>query len=256
VFDLEAIDAALTGTIFSGRLHYAAATGSTNNDALEGAQQGAAHGSVYFADEQRVGRGRSDHAWHSVAGEGLYVSVLLRPEVDPARLTLLPLVTGLAVVEAIYAVSGLKADLRWPNDVLIGQRKVCGILVEARVSGDAKSAVVAGIGVNVHQREFAAELATAATSLDLETGRRISRQVLLVELLKSLQEEVRALEAGAEILSRMVTASTWIRGRAVTVHGPQACRGVTEGLDANGFLKVCTAEGLQVVQTGGIRAAE
>lgn len=184
------------------------------------------------------------------------MSVLLRPEVDPARLTLLPLVTGLAVVEAIYAVSGLKADLRWPNDVLIGQRKVCGILVEARVSGDAKSAVVAGIGVNVHQREFAAELATAATSLDLETGRRISRQVLLVELLKSLQEEVRALEAGAEILSRMVTASTWIRGRAVTVHGPQACRGVTEGLDANGFLKVCTAEGLQVVQTGGIRAAE
>ena len=254
--DLKAMDEALAGSIFSGQLHYASVTGSTNLDALEAARQSAPHGAVYFADEQLAGRGRSDHGWHSAAGLGLYVSVVLRPALSLQRRSLLPFAAGLSVVQAIQAVSGLNADLRWPNDVLIGPRKVCGILVEALAESGTAAAVVAGIGINVLHQQFPADLATPATSLDLEAGRRISRQQLLVKLLKSLEEEVRALEAGAEILPRVAAASTWIEGRAVAVHGPQACRGVTEGLDANGFLKVRTAEGLRIVQTGGIRAAE
>ena len=260
MFDLPALDRALAGTVFAGKLHFSAATGSTNNDAMTASRSGAPHGSVYFADEQRAGRGRGDHRWLSAAGEGLYVSVLLRPQIPAARLALLPLAAGLAAAAAIQSASNLQVDLRWPNDLLIAQRKTGGILVEATAnSKGAPQAVVVGIGINVHQREFDSSLSTPPTSLDLEAGRIVSRQLLLISLLKSLEQEALALaEDGAEtaIPRRVELASTWLRGRPVEVHGPQACSGVTAGLDKNGFLLVRTAEGMVTVRTGGIRDAE
>jgi BirA family biotin operon repressor/biotin-[acetyl-CoA-carboxylase] ligase len=287
MYDLAALEAALAGTIFAGKLHFFSVTDSTNADAQEAARSGAPHGSVYFADEQLSGRGRADHAWHSSAGDGLYASVLLRPPIPAARLPLLPLAAGLAAAETIRAVSGLTVDLRWPNDLLIGTRKAVGILVEAKNSGSAVDYAVVGIGINVHQRNFASDLATPATSLDLEAGvpsdrssslgwkagvpgnrssslgwkagHSVSRQDLLVSLLKSLQREVLGLAdpaARVTIPERVAQASTWIRGRRVEVHGPQACTGVTAGLDDNGFLLVRTENGLVTVQTGGIRALE
>jgi BirA family biotin operon repressor/biotin-[acetyl-CoA-carboxylase] ligase len=259
MFDLAELDSALSGTVFAGKLHFSPVTESTNTDALAAARTGAEHGSVWFANEQRSGRGRGDHAWHSAAGEGLYVSVLLRPQIPAARLPLLPLAAGLAAAEAVRAVSGLAVDLRWPNDLLIGPRKAGGILVEAKNQGSAVAFAVVGIGINVHQRAFDPSLSTAATSLDLEAGRRISRQEVLVALLKSLEREALLLQEPASVTAipaRVEQASTWIRGRRVEVHGPQACAGVTDGLDEHGFLRVRTAEGLVTVQTGGIRAAE
>jgi BirA family biotin operon repressor/biotin-[acetyl-CoA-carboxylase] ligase len=174
-------------------------------------------------------------------------------------LPLLPLVAGLAAAAAIREAAGLTVDLRWPNDLLIGPRKAGGILVEAKSDAGGVSYAVVGIGINVHQREFDPGLATAGTSLDLETGGRVSRTLLLAGLLKDLAREIGALaEDGAweAILRRVELASTWIAGRRVQVHGPQACVGVTEGLDANGFLRVRTDGGLVTVQTGGLRAAE
>ncbi|MGC1460718.1 MAG: biotin--[acetyl-CoA-carboxylase] ligase [Terracidiphilus sp.] len=259
MFDLAALESAVTGTIFAGKLHFFAVTDSTNNDALEAARNAAPHGSVYFADEQLAGRGRGDHAWHSVAGEGLYMSVLLRPQVPAARLPLLPLAAGLAAGEAISAVTGLVVDLRWPNDLLIGPRKAGGILVEARTEDSAVEFAVVGVGINVHQRRFDPGLSTPGTSLDLEAGRRIPRQGLLVALLESLEREALALAdavATETIPARVAADSSWVQGRSVEVHGPQACRGVTAGLDGNGFLRVQTNAGIVTVQTGGIRAAE
>jgi BirA family biotin operon repressor/biotin-[acetyl-CoA-carboxylase] ligase len=256
MYDLAALEAALAGTVFAGKVHFFPVTDSTNSDALEAARKGAPHGSVYLADEQLAGRGRGDHAWHSAAGEGLYVSVLLRPKMAAACLPLLPLAAGLAAAEAIRAVAGLAVDLRWPNDLLVGERKAGGILVEARNSGGAVDFAVVGVGINVHQRGFAAGLATPATSLEMEAGRRVSRQALLVSLLESLEREANELvdpAAVATTLARVEQASTWIRGRRVEVHGPQACAGVTDGLDEFGFLRVRTADGLVTVQTGGIR---
>jgi BirA family biotin operon repressor/biotin-[acetyl-CoA-carboxylase] ligase len=281
MFDLAALETALANTIFAGNLHFSAVTGSTNTDALEAARAGAAHGSVWFADEQLAGRGRGDHTWLSAAGQGLYVSVLLRPRIPVHRLPLLPLAAGLAAADAVRAVSGLSVDLRWPNDLLIGSRKAGGILVEANSEANTESGMAAfaviGVGINVHQRSFAADLppqrrsgrplgiagdagfSTPATSLDLESGRRISRQTLLVFLLESLQREALGLldaAAAAAIPRRVEEASTWVRGRQVEVYGPQACTGVTAGLDEHGFLLVRTADGLVTVQTGGVRAAE
>lgn len=259
MYDLAALEAALAGSSFAGKLHFSPVAGSTNTDAVQAARAGAPHGSVYFADEQQAGRGRGDHGWHSAAGEGLYVSVLLRPALPAARLPLLPLAAGLAAADAIYAASGLTADLRWPNDLLIGERKCGGILAESKIEGGTVAFAVVGIGINVHQRSFAPELATAATSLDLEAGRHISRETLLIALLKSLEHETPGLQletAGAAIAARLERASTWMRGRHVEVHGPQACTGMTAGLDEHGFLLVNTADGLVTVQTGGIRAAQ
>jgi len=259
MFDLAALDAALTETIFAGKLHFSPVTGSTNDDALAAARSNAPHDSVYFADEQRAGRGRGDHGWHSAAGEGLYLSVLLRPSIPAVRLPLLPLAAGLAAADAIHAVAGLTVDLRWPNDLLIGPYKVGGILVETQTEGSKVAFAVVGIGINVHQRGFALDLATPATSLDLEASRGVSRQDLLIALLKSLEREAQELldpAAGETIPRRVEVVSTWVCGRRVEVHGPQACTGATAGLDQNGFLLVHTEDGLVTVQTGGIRAVE
>jgi len=259
MFHLAELEAALTGTIFAGNLHFSSSTDSTNNDAMAAARAGAPHGSVYFADEQRAGRGRGNHVWHSAAGEGLYVSVLLRPQFPAVRLPWLPLAAGLAAADAVRATSSLAIDLRWPNDLLLGPRKAGGILVEAHTEGSKVAFAVIGIGINVHQRVFDSSLPTPASSLDIEADSPVSRQALLLSLLKSLQRESLALldPATAELLpSRVEQASTWVRGRQVEVHGPQACKGITSGLDKNGFLLVCTADGLVTVQTGGIRATD
>ncbi len=259
MFDLAALDTALASTLFAGKLNFSPVTDSTNTDALTAARNAAPHGSVYFADEQRAGRGRGGHAWHSPAGEGLYVSIVLRAQIPVDRLPLLPLAAGLAAADAIRGISGLAMDLRWPNDLLIGARKTGGILVEAKTDAGAAAFAVVGIGINVHQRSFDPSLSTPATSLDMVAMRRISRQALLLSLLKSLERETLALldpDAIAAIPRRVEQASTWVRDRSVEVHGPQACIGVTAGLDKHGFLLVRTADGLVTVQTGGIRDAD
>jgi BirA family biotin operon repressor/biotin-[acetyl-CoA-carboxylase] ligase len=259
MFNLQTLNAALAGTLYAGKLHFSPVTQSTNTDALQAARTGAPHGSVFFADEQLAGRGRGDHTWHSAAAQGLYVSVLLRPSFPAARLSLLPFAAGLAAARAIRATAALTIDLRWPNDLLIGPRKTGGILVESKIESNNVAYVVVGIGINVHQRQFPTGVSTPATSLDIESGQIISRQALLIALLQSLAQEAQALEsptAPQSIPQRVQQSSTWITGRRVHVHGPQACTGITEGLDENGFLLVRTESGLVTVQTGGLRAAE
>jgi BirA family transcriptional regulator, biotin operon repressor / biotin---[acetyl-CoA-carboxylase] ligase len=190
--------------------------------------------------------------------------VLLRLNLAAVLLPLLPLAAGLAAADAIRAVTGLVVDLRWPNDLMLGTRKTGGILVEAQSQAQPEAApnafAVVGIGVNVHQRRFDPGLATPATSLDLEAGyvfeQRTSRQALLTGLLKSLERETRGLLDPAvrgTIPTRVEKASTWMRGRLVEVHGPQAYTGTTEGLDEHGFLLLRTDQGVVQVQTGGIR---
>jgi BirA family biotin operon repressor/biotin-[acetyl-CoA-carboxylase] ligase len=259
VYDLAAIEAALTGTSFANKLHFSPVTGSTNSDAIDAARSGAPHGTVYLADEQTAGRGRGDHKWHSKAGEGLYVSTIVRPHISPERSPLISFAAGLAASEAIRSTSLLAVDLRWPNDLLVGPHKVGGILVESKIEAVALAYAVIGIGINVHQQEFDPALATPATSLDISSGRRLSRQALLIALLKSLEREVELLsqqDATSGILKRIEDSSTWLNGRRVRVHGPQECHGITAGLNARGFLLLQTDNGLVTVQTGGIRAAE
>jgi BirA family transcriptional regulator, biotin operon repressor / biotin---[acetyl-CoA-carboxylase] ligase len=270
VYILSEIEDALLKLGFTGGVHFQPVTGSTNTDARAAALEGAPHGSIWLADAQSAGRGRADHQWESAAGKGLYVSILLRPQLGANLLQWLPLVTGLAAARSIEALTPLAVDLRWPNDLLIGPRKVGGILVESKLSAavDSPTAdfVVVGIGINVHQLVFPQDL--SATSLDLELERMaaekstssphsLHRQQLLLTFLENFSEDVTAIhtEAGRNALvTRLLQSSTWLTGRAVQVHGPQACSGLTAGLDANGMLLVQTESGLKTITTGGIRA--
>ncbi len=261
--DRAALEKALGGTVFAGRLHHFTTIGSTNTRALEQARLGAPHGSYYLADEQTAGRGRSNHPWHSASGDGLYLSALLRLPLSAQQLVWMPLLAGLVAHNAIAAVTSLHPDIRWPNDLLIRDRKTGGILVEALAEQDGLRPVVMGVGINLHQTSFPPGLATPATSLDRETGTRISRQQLLVALLQSLHRELLPLAsesarsaALAAIPARIAACSSWIQGRQVAVHGPHACTGTTLGLDERGYLRVQTADGPVTITTGGLRTLE
>ena len=257
-YDLPALDIALAGTPFVGNIRYFPSILSTNVLAMREAEEGAPEGMVYLADEQTAGRGRGAHGWHSARGAGLYVSILLRPQVAPADILWLSLAAGLAVREAVRQVTSLEADIRWPNDLLFGKKKFCGILSELNAEVTRVRHAVVGIGINVHQEGFPGELGLIASSLRSETGRSWARQDLLIALLQSLYREAQALSAetagaAANILSRLEGASTWIRGRQVHVDEGPGYSGVTAGLDARGFLQVRTAQGLRTVHSGGVR---
>lgn len=259
-FDLAALEAALAGSRFAGRLHYFRSIASTNTHAMREAEGGAPDSSVYFADEQTGGRGRGAHEWSSPPGAGLYVSILLRPQIAPADILWLSLAAGLAVQNAIRNVTGLEPDLRWPNDLLLGPRKFCGILTELSAEATRVRHAVVGIGINVHHARFPPELRPIATSLFLETDRSFSRQALLPALLQSLDCEVRALTAPSDpavpaesICRRLEAGSSWIRAKRVRVEEAGGYTGITAGLDGRGFLRVQTAEGMRTVFSGGVR---
>ena len=259
-FDLAALDVALAGTRFAGHLHFFPSISSTNTHAMEQADSGAPDGSVYFADEQTGGRGRGGHAWTSPPASGLYVSVLLRPRIAPADILWLSLAAGLAVHSAIRSVTSLPADLRWPNDLLFGPRKFCGILTELNAEVTRVRHAVVGMGINVHQEHFPDEIRSVATSLRIESGRSWPRQDLLLALLQSLDREVAALTASSDLFGatqsirqRLEQNSSWIRNKRVRVDEGEGFTGVTEGLDPRGFLQVRTSAGLRTVLSGGVR---
>jgi BirA family biotin operon repressor/biotin-[acetyl-CoA-carboxylase] ligase len=200
-------------------------------------------GTVVIADEQTAGQGRHGHSWHSERGAGLYCSIVL--ESSP----LLTLALGLATAEAIAQTTGIACDLRWPNDVMIGSRKVAGILVQL---ADGKA--IAGIGINVNHTAFPEAIAHEATSLRIE-GAQITRDVLLEALLRAVESFVH--EDAPTILRLFTHASSYAAGRRVTVRQPDGViEGTTAGLDASGFLIVRKDDGTDtLIVAGGVRAA-
>lgn len=254
-WDAGAVEAGVAGTRFAGKVTHLPTTGSTNTLAIEAAQAGAAEGAVWVADEQTAGRGRGGHGWHSAAGDGLYVSVLLRPRMALAEALWLSLAAGLAVQSAVYEVTGVLPEIRWPNDMILSGKKFGGILAETSASSDALRYAVIGIGLNVQHAAFPAELREIATSLRLETGQEWAREDVLAALLRGLEREVRLLEEGAgTLLERFSEASGWVRGKAVRVGEEDGYTGVTAGLDARGFLRVRADDGtMRTVLSGGVR---
>jgi BirA family transcriptional regulator, biotin operon repressor / biotin---[acetyl-CoA-carboxylase] ligase len=247
----------LRGTIFDEHLHHFYKIGSTNTAALAAAAEGAPEGSVFLAEEQTAGRGRGANSWQSPRSTGIYCSAVVRPKLPPSEVLILSLAAGLAVRAAIQQVdSRISADLKWPNDILIGGKKVCGILTEMNAEATRVRYIVVGIGINVNQSTFPKEL--QATSLRLVTGSEWSRVELGAALLKSLDHEYRQLlENSGEresILRRFTENSSWTQGKAVRIEeNGSAFEGTTEGLDSRGFLQVRTPKGLQTVLSGTVR---
>jgi BirA family biotin operon repressor/biotin-[acetyl-CoA-carboxylase] ligase len=249
--------------MFAKQIHHFYRIGSTNVAAMHAAAEGAPEGSVFLADEQTAGRGRGSHTWHSEKSAGIYCSVVLRPTLPPADVLVLSLAAGLAVHSAVTTVAmaigiPLELDLKWPNDVLLGDRKFCGILTEMNAEPTRVRHVVVGVGMNVNHRQFPASLQRQAVSLCMLTGSEWSRVELTAALLKSLDREYRGLlqpHGRESIVSRFSEASSYVRGRCVRVEENGGFEGITEGLDERGFLRVRTDSGLRTVLSGSVRAA-
>lgn len=228
---------------FPGRqIHWYPSIGSTMPEAVRLANAGAPSGTVVGADEQTAGHGRYNRPWHSARDQGLYQTIILRLPVTPAKLPVVTLALGLATATAIEQTASVKTDLRWPNDVLIGERKVAGILVQLH-----DLAVVAGIGINVNA-EFPPELTAIAAGITVE------REALLIALLHEIDVHCAILvEKGpAPILDMFTQASTYVSGKRVIVDDEHV--GTTAGLTAEGFLRLRKDNATErLILAGGVR---
>lgn len=230
-------------------------TGSTNRDADAAGAAGAAEGLLFAADMQTAGRGRMERKWFSPGGLNLYFSLLLRPDVAPPCAASLPLVIGLAVAEGLAACApSLQPKIKWPNDILVANKKICGILCEMQLKGSAVDYLVAGIGINVNIKvaQLPRELRAVATSVAIETGGLVPRETILAAILnrfeplydqwrtfgfKALAQQVNMLDALRDTHVRMELSGTPIEGKAC-------------GIQPDGALLLKTANGPAPIYSG------
>lgn len=246
----------LKGRLFGKRIFHFFKTDSTNRVAMELGYSNEPEGAVIMAEEQTKGRGRSGRTWHSERGTGLYFTLLLRPRLAPAQAPLLTMLAGLAVHAAVSAQSGIVPELKWPNDLLLNGKKLGGILTEMHAEPSVVRFVIVGIGMNVNQEKFPAELSTIATSLRRETGRFHSRLELLVRLLSEFENDYNQFlrEGAAGVIERFQRVSPFANGKSVRVDtGLQSYSGVTAGLSPEGLLLVKRNDGqIQTVIAGDV----
>ena len=230
-------------------------TTSTNDVIEKLARDGVKEGVVVFAESQTRGRGRLGRKWISPAHRGLWFSILLRPDLRPQETTQLTVASATALRRAIQSETGLKPEIKWPNDILIGGKKVAGILTELSAELDKVRYVILGIGidVNLDAGEFSAELKKIATSLKIESGETISRSELATAILRALDEDYSQICIG----KFSAVADEWEEncvtiGKNVTVQiGERKIRGCAESLDDDGALLLRTEHGHLERITGG-----
>jgi BirA family biotin operon repressor/biotin-[acetyl-CoA-carboxylase] ligase len=223
---------------------------STMDVAAAAAADGASAGRIVIANQQTAGRGRRGHTWSSPPGAGLYFSCLARPT---RHLDVITLAAGVGVRDGIAAATGLRAELKWPNDLLIGSRKLAGLLAEGHHLATPAAAVVIGVGVNLGPAAYPPDVASRATDLQTEAGRELSRFGVFAAVLEHLADALQTLEAGdaGGILRRWRDASPLAVGAAVRwLKDGVEMQGVTEGIDDSGALLVRTSSALERVVAG------
>jgi BirA family biotin operon repressor/biotin-[acetyl-CoA-carboxylase] ligase len=222
-------------------------TTSTNDIIEKLARDGVKEGAVVFAESQTKGRGRLGRTWMSPAKKGLWLSVLLRPDLRPQQTTQLTVAAATALARAIRIETGIQPEIKWPNDILIRRRKVAGILTELNAELDHVKYIILGIGVtvNLSATEFPAGLRTIATSLKIEAEKSISRPSLAVEILRQLDHDYRRIQDGefAAVADEWEEQCTTL-GQNVTIRiGNRTIRGRAESLSSEGALLVRTEHG-------------
>lgn len=240
---VDHIQALLTTTAFGRALQYHQTVASTNTLAAAWAEAGAAEGSVVLAEYQTQGRGRLGRAWQAAAGQNLMFSVVLRPVLPPDRWGLITLAAGVALVEALQAAApALDPRIKWPNDVLLGGRKCCGMLLEASHAAARTPAVILGVGLNVNQAAFPPALAETATSLLRETGHALPRAAVLAGYLNRLERTYATLfeDGGAGVRARYTAV---LHGLQTQVHfrqttGTRRITGTVLGITEAGALRL------------------
>lgn len=242
------------GKLFGKRFYHFFKTESTNRVAMELAYAGEEEGAVILAEAQTEGRGRAGRRWHSEQGAGIYVTILLRPRLSPVQAPLLTMLAGLSLHSAILAQTGLNAELKWPNDILVDGKKLGGILTEMHAEPTQVRFVIVGIGLNVNQEKFPAELSSIATSLRKESGKAHSRLELLVRLLREFETDYNRFlrEGPSYVVGRFAEVSQFADGKRVRVDtGRDMYSGRTAGLSADGLLLVKKDDGETVTVVAG-----
>lgn len=228
---------------------------STNTKAKELAEEGHPSGTFVVADQQTAGKGRRGRSWESPAGTGIFMTLMLKPEINPNNASMLTLVAAMATTRAIRRVTGVPAMIKWPNDIVMNGKKVCGILTEMSAQFDYINHIVIGIGINVHNEAFPEEIAQTASSLLLESGQRIHR----ASLIETFLEEFEVLYAeylkteDMEGLQKEYDQMLVNRGRQVRVLDPkEPFEGKAMGITKKGELIVDTWESRKLVSSGEV----
>lgn len=237
----------LIRTRWAGRpVVYASETDSTNIKAKALGEKGASHGTLFVADRQTAGKGRRGRSWESPSGTSIYMTVLLRPGFLPSRAPMLTLVMALSVAEGITGETGLLAQIKWPNDIVVNRKKVCGILTEMSAEVDYINYVVTGAGINVNTECFPEEIAGTATSLYIEGGARVRRAKLAARIMERYEENYDTFLA-AEDLSGLKSAYNRLlvnRGKEVRILEPgNEYEAVASGINDTGELIVTAQDG-------------
>jgi BirA family transcriptional regulator, biotin operon repressor / biotin---[acetyl-CoA-carboxylase] ligase len=244
---------------FGACMYWLESTASTNDVAARLAEAGATEGTTVVAETQTAGRGRHGHVWFSPPGAGLYVSVIVRPgralSAGDHPAALITLASGVAIAEAVRVVTGLPAEIKWPNDVLIGRRKLAGILTESAVQSGILQFVIIGFGVNLRPA-FSPELASRKTSIEEETTGPADRALLLAEILAAISDRYADLQAGRfdAILSAWRRLAISLRGARVEWDSPAGIvRGRAEDIDRHGALLVRVGDTIERIIAGEVR---
>jgi BirA family biotin operon repressor/biotin-[acetyl-CoA-carboxylase] ligase len=240
----ESLKQSLAGKFIGHQFHYYEEIGSTNDEAFRLGAAGAPEGTALIAERQSLGKGRMQRVWHSPAGSNIYTSIILRPQITPARSPQISILAGVAVAEVLNLYCPNRIKLKWPNDVLIGEKKVCGILSQVKICVSAVDFIVLGIGINVNiaYDQFPEEIQNLATSLAMETGRRISRQELIISLYENLTKWYKQLlQEGFGRVKEKWMSLTPMTGKTVQVmFREEAVSGKAIGLDDDGSLVLLT----------------
>jgi BirA family transcriptional regulator, biotin operon repressor / biotin---[acetyl-CoA-carboxylase] ligase len=223
-------------------VHFYETIDSTMTEAGRLAESGAPAGTMVLAEMQTKGRGRLGRQWVSESSSGLFFTLILRPQLSPAASPVLTLMAGVSLATVVAALIQGSIDLRWPNDLLINEKKCAGILIEMRAEPHRILHVLLGIGINVNQTAFPQGLETPPSSLMLEGGRPIQRADFLISLLKQLNADYNFLltNGAAQALARFESISSYARGKRVRIgEGPEVFTGTTAGLTSEGILLIC-----------------
>ncbi|MBB5173578.1 biotin--[acetyl-CoA-carboxylase] ligase [Texcoconibacillus texcoconensis] len=218
---------------------------STQELAHQFAQEGNEEGTIIVAEQQTAGKGRLGRKWYSPKGTGIWMSIILRPSLAIQEAPQLTLVAAVAVVRAIKNVTGIEASIKWPNDLLINDRKVAGILTEMQADPDRIQSIILGIGMNVLQEEVPEELEEIATSLWKEKGVQVDRTALLAEILKELEWFYDTfLQSGLQFIKPMWEAHARGMGERITARGVnETVTGTALGITDQGVLRILDDKG-------------
>jgi BirA family biotin operon repressor/biotin-[acetyl-CoA-carboxylase] ligase len=247
--------------LFAHALRCFSTVTSTNDLAMRVADLGGEEGTVILADAQTAGRGRRGREWFSPPGSGIYVSVVLRPSDESAgsfhwMASRLTVTAGVALAEGVRASTGLPVELKWPNDLVVGRRKLGGILTEMSTTGAGRQAVVVGIGINIRLATYPSRFSAVATSLEAELGRPVDRAPVLVETLVGLAtryQELRSARFDA-ILTAWRAFAPSLRGAAIEWETPEGIvHGYALDLDSDGALLAQTGDGVTRLVAGEVR---